>query len=205
MAFQPATNCAEVVVEGSQAGQQVVNTYYFRKDAAYTQEDIDNLALAVDTWVGAVMLPLVSNQYSYIRTRVRGLTSAVDLASENNTSAGSGEQTGDSFPNNVALSVKRRSAFTGRAARGRVYWPGMTVNQVELSTNTVTDAFVTLVLAALDALTEAAGEADWEAVILHRVSGGTPLAAAVIYTLVEWVVVDKVLDSMRRRLPARGV
>jgi hypothetical protein len=71
--------------------------------------------------------------------------------------------------------------------------------------NVVGDTFITAITAALNALSENVSEVDFVEVIVHRVAAGVPLAEAVIFTVVEYVVVNNVIDSMRRRLPGRGV
>jgi hypothetical protein len=76
---------------------------------------------------------------------------------------------------------------------------------VTTESNTVSTEFETALITALNALSTAVEGVGFLPVIVHRVGAGVPLAEAVVYTLVEWVVVDKVLDSMRRRLPKRGV
>jgi hypothetical protein len=204
MPFQPAVNCAEVVVHGVLNGQQCLNTFYARFGSAYTQADIDALAEAVDTWVDVEFLPQQPNNYSYVRTTVRGLTSAIDLEGENAASAGAGGASTSPFSNNSTLSIKRRSAFTGRGARGRIYLPSPSAGALA-DDNHVSAAFITTIQGVMNALSGMMADVNWEEVILHRVEAGASLPAAVIFTVVEYVVVDAIIDSMRRRLPGRGV
>lgn len=203
MPFQSVPNTAEVVIEGELDGEQAVNTHYAKFASAYTQDDLNALASAVDDWVGAVWLPLMPTNYHYTRTVARGLTSEIDMEAEDNTFSGSGTGGVNSGANNQTLSVKRRSAFTGRGARGRIFVPGI-YDGAKADDNHVAAGFVTAIETALNGLTDVMGDVDWLAVIVHRVAGGVPLATAVTFTLVEWVVVNTVIDSMRRRLPGRG-
>lgn len=203
MPFQSVPNTAEVIVRWSLAGQQIINTFYGRKASAYTQADIDALAARVDEWVADSLLPTLSSSLIYTGTVVRGLTSAIDLEAENNDSAGAGAGGVSTSPNNKALSIKRRSAFTGRGARGRIFVAGIPDASMA-SPNAVDAGFAVAMEAALNALQGAMDEVNFEEVIVHRIAAGVPLVPAVLFTLVEYVVVDLGIDSMRRRLPGRG-
>lgn len=203
MPFQPVPNTAEVIVRGTLGGQNIVNTYYAQFSGGYDQTDLDNLSEQVDDWVGTEWLPIISNKYAYVSTDVRGLDNEFDLTSSNNDSAGVGAISGDAVPNNVALSVKRRSNFTGRGARGRIFVAGLPEDSVD-TPNHISDAFVTAVEAALNAMQSYLTTAGAQGVIVHRISAGVPLTTAVVFTIIEWVVMDQVIDSMRRRLPGRG-
>jgi hypothetical protein len=204
MTFQSVPDTAEVIIDATLNGQKCVNTFYANKPGGYVQADLDELADIVDAWVGAELRPLLSENWTYVRTVVRGLNASIDSEAENNGNAGVGGVGATSLPNNVALSVKRRSAFTGRGARGRVFIGGIPSTALDFP-NVVGDTFITAITAALNALSENVSEVDFVEVIVHRVAAGVPLAEAVIFTVVEYVVVNNVIDSMRRRLPGRGV
>lgn len=203
MPFQEVGDTAEVIIAGTRNGQEIVNTFYAHKPGGYVQADIDALATAVDLWVAGQWLNAVDVAYSYVETRVRGLTAPIDLEGSSNVSAGPGTVAGVPYPNNATLSVKRRSAFTGRGARGRVFLPGLT-NANSTDEDHMTAAFAAGVEEVLNNMRATMATVNWVEVIVHRVAGGVPLPAAVVYTVVEYAVVDLVIDSMRRRLPKRG-
>jgi hypothetical protein len=203
MPFQRVPNCVEIVIVGVMSGQEIVNTHYATMEG-YALADVQNLADDVDGWVNAYWRPIMPQNYSYARTDVRGLNAAVDLQASSIGHAGPGAIASDCKANNIALSVKRSSGLTGRASRGRIYVP-VPDDVVTTESNTVSTEFETALITALNALSTAVEGVGFLPVIVHRVGAGVPLAEAVVYTLVEWVVVDKVLDSMRRRLPKRGV
>lgn len=203
MPFQRVPDTVEIIVEGVSGDQQIINTFYGQKDGGYTLADLINLADDVDTWVGTDWLPLLSAAYTYLRTTVRGLNAAIDLIATADASAGAGTVTGTSQANNVCLAVKRSSGMTGRGARGRIFVPN--IADANLSDdNHVSSTFAAAIVEALTVLDTVISAADFLPVIVHRVSGGVPLTEAVVFTLVEWVVTDLVVDSMRRRLPKRG-
>lgn len=202
MPFQRVPDSVEIIVNGTMAGQRIVNTY-FGQMASYSLADIEALAAAVDAWAGGLFLTLMPSNYTYNNTTVRGLNAAIDIETTNADSTGAGSFGSECPANNIALSVKRASAFTGRGARGRVYLP---VPESAINAdNTVTTAFGDAAVTILDALDTAISAQGFLPIIVHRVEAGASLPVAVVFTLVEWVVVNYVLDSMRRRLPGRGV
>jgi hypothetical protein len=84
-----------------------------------------------------------------------------------------------------------------------VYLPGIGAGALS-DNNTVSTTFAGLADTALNAITSAFDSVDWVEVIVSRVAAGVPLTTAVVYTVVEYLIADRVLDSMRRRLPGRG-
>lgn len=203
MTFQSVPNTVEIIAEYAAAGQQIINTFYGHMDTLYSIADVEALANAVDTAISTYVLPTLTTNVSYIATRVRGLNTAIDLEAVANAGAGPGTATGASQANNVTLAVKRSSGLTGRGARGRVYWPTVPSSVVD-GAGAVSPTFQAAVLAALDAIDESIVASGFIPVIVHRVAAGVPLAPAVVFTILEWVVVNAVTDSMRRRLPGRG-
>lgn len=204
MPFQRVPHTCEILVRGTQQGQEIINTFYGQFPSAYALADLEALASALDMWANSVWKPLLCPEYGYAGITVRGLDAPIDLEVENNTHAGPGTHAGDALPNNVSLAIKRTSGFTGRGARGRIFMPSIPTPDLETG-DVVSASFAAAVLAGLDAMDTAITEQGFVPVIVHRVASGVPLAEAVVFTLVEWVVVDLVIDSMRRRLPGRGV
>jgi len=203
MPFQPVPNTVEIVVRGIQGGQNIVNTFFAKMSTEPDQADCQALADAVDAWVGAEWLPILSAVYEYSRTDVRGLSHAVDVQASSNDNAGAGAVSGTSQANNVSIAVQRNSGLTGRASRGRIFVPGIADSKLS-DDNHISTTFRTELEDALAALVAAIVAEGFSNAIVHRVSGGSPLVTAVVYPLVEWVVTDLVVDSMRRRLPGRG-
>jgi hypothetical protein len=113
-----------------------------------------------------------------------------------------GERAHESLPNNVALTVSFRTAARGRSARGRNYIAGLSDDQV--LHNTV-DASVASGLAAayndIPARLEGLGY-GW--VVVSKKSGGVPRVAGLARPVTTAIVVDRTVDSQRRRLPGRG-
>lgn len=203
MAFQSVPNTAIAVCHGVMNGQQIANTFYGEFPSGYVESDLQEFADVVDSVWGGVITPLLNAAYEYTGTEVRGLEDAIDLSATADAEAGVGGASGTVLSNNAALSVKRRSNQTGRGARGRIYIPGISTGSLE-SQNTVSTAFADAIEAGLNGMNDLMDAAGIVPVIVHRTAAGVPLTVAVLFTIVEWVVVDRVIDSMRRRLPGRG-
>jgi len=205
MAFQSVPNTAELTIVGSKAGQLIVNTFYAQYSSPYDLAALTALASVGDTWWNAYMAPLVSSTYTYLRSHVQGLNAAIDFEAEDSTHTGDTGSAGDEgTPNNVALSVKRSSAYTGRSARGRIYWPDIPTPSLD-GTGFVLAAYAEGVVDALMALRDAINDAGRTEVIVSRYSAGVKRTTAVVFETVQYVVVDYALDSQRGRLPGRGV
>jgi hypothetical protein len=203
MAFQRVPDAVEIIVKGVMVGQEIVNTFYATM-AGYALADLETLAAALDTWVHETWAPLMPLNWAYQNVTVRGLNAAVDVEAVGDTNTGDVGNMGVCTANNIAIAIKRSSGFTGRAARGRIYVP-IGISGIATGTNNVSVGLAGYLVDALDAMDDIISANGFLPVIVHRVSAGVPLATAVVYTLVEWVVVNNVLDSMRRRLPGRGV
>lgn len=203
MPFQAVPNAAEVVIEGTIDNQNIFNTFQFTHASGWGEDELGELAHACALEWSTGMLPLMSANYHFVQAVARDLRTPIALLATDTSGAGPGARATGLVPNNVALSVKRASAFTGRGARGRVFIPVTDLSNM-VGPNEVTSAFATAVLGVLNTLMSAAETVDWNAVIVSRSGPGTTTTEAVVYTLVEWVVVNLVVDSMRRRLPGRG-
>lgn len=203
MAFQPAVNCAEAVINWSGPGGLYANVLNFKFPTAYDQGDIDALAAAVDEAVGGAMLGLVGTVVSYVNTTVRGLTSSVDLEGVADAEAGAGGASGTSMPPNVTYCLSLRTGLTGRSARGRFYPVGLTSSQLS-SAVAVSTTYRDAMIAALETIGSQAGDDGWSWGVLSRQNNNIVLAAAVFREITDVIGVDLNLDSMRRRLAGRG-
>lgn len=202
MAFHPIENTVEAVIHGRLGGQEIINTFFIKKGGGYTSEDVQDLADFLDEWVGEEWLPIQGNDYTYERVTVRGMADALDFYASADDSSGNGTTGGNSQPNNVALAIARKTIYTGRAARGRIF---ITVPLSAMDDeNHVTAAYATSVEGQLNDLNTTLTGMGWDMVVAHRRSGGAWLSTGVTFPVTGWEVTDLVVDSQRRRLPGRG-
>lgn len=103
------------------------------------------------------------------------------------------------MPGNVAFAVSLRTGLTGRSARGRWYWCGLTEDQV--TDNELISGAVTTIVGAIDNLLSAIIALGFTPVIVSYQSGGGPrVGGPVKFIINDALAVDAVVDSQRGRL-----
>lgn len=202
MAFQAVPDTASITIEYLSQSKQMVNTLHAELPGGYVLSDLLALASAVDVAVDANWLPQQAAGSSYVQTVVRGLALENDQEVTNDTSAGPGEIVANGVSGNVTLSVKRASNFTGRSARGRLYWIAMPNTKLGGNENLVTQAYADSVESAVDAIRVAIDATDWQAVIVSRFSGGVERTTGVTFDWTNTSIVNLSVDSQRGRLEA---
>lgn len=203
MVFQPVLNVAAIDTIFTQNGETVQNVYYAHFPSGYSQIELDALALKVDTRIQADMIPFMPTEVIYQRVEVLGLSVQNDLLATFTTGPTAGSDISPSSPNNVTLAVKQFSGFSGRSARGRVYWIGVPINKLDGSNenNIVAPYVLTIEAAILSIRTGIQGEPTADAVLVSRVTGGVPRAAGKTFPWIGEIAVNSRVDSQRSRLP----
>ncbi len=203
MAFQSVPNVAQVDTLFTQNGELVQNSYYAHFPAGYSQLQLDALAVKVDTRIQADMIPVMPTEVIYLRTEVLGLTIQNDLMATFTTGPTMGSDVSPSCPNNCTLSIKQESGFSGRSARGRVYWIGIPSNKLQAANeNRIVAAYVlTITAAILSIRTGIDGEPAADAVLVSRVTGGVERPTGVTFPWISEIAVNDRVDSRRSRLP----
>lgn len=188
MAFQPATNCAEIRLGGVLDNVRCMTTWYVRRNAAIGQSNLDNIVNDFITELAVPLTALLSEDYTHEYVAARGLTVENDVQRLILGGIGSGGIASQSLPANVAFSIGRYSGFTGRSARGRVYIPAIPSSYIDTSsagTNSLTSTAANALKNAVDDWRSyVAGLASWTPVIISRYANGAAREEAVTY---EWI------------------
>jgi hypothetical protein len=204
MAFVAAPNIIEVQLRYTLLGQQAMNRFHVHVGTGPTEAQCALTALTVAGWWVDNVKALVPPGMELREVFCKGLALENDVQAT--FSAGlpsAGTHNINAMPNNCSLCVSLRSGLTGRSARGRWFWAGLTEDQVE--DNTVVTGSVTDIVAAIDALRDAIEALGLLWMIVSYVNNGAPRAGGPVYfQVVDALVVDDVVDSQRRRLPGRG-
>jgi hypothetical protein len=196
--FIPAVNCAMVEVIGNQSGQPCEFTFAAQFPSAYDTAALEALGAAVDGWVNTYLLDQISEDVTYEGITVRGLSSEVDLRYDLSEPL-PGAAAVVPFPAQVALCVTKRTGFTGRSSRGRMYLWGIR-SDYRLDDRHINDTGVAAIQAAVDPLIAAVDSAGWGMGLLSYVTGGIPRVSAAFLLLSSLQVRDNRLDTQRRRL-----
>jgi hypothetical protein len=191
-------------------GQKVENTLYVQNESAWDATSLEELATEVAAWWNSSYSNLCSTSVQLTEVVCTDLTA--ETGGQVSVAGGGalGVVTGGKLPGNCSLAVSFRTALRGRSYRGRNYIVGIPETYM-FDTSKVADDYVAAVLDAYEGFLTAIGTAGWTWVVLSRYEGvdpdthrPIPREAGVMTPVLNVVVVDKTIDSQRRRLPGRG-
>ena len=205
MPFIPVPDTVAIDVIYDWDGQIVENTLYYKKTSP-TDIEIENQVDVVTAYIRDTIMPLLTELISLVRV-VGTLLDAVDAFTVTNTTdlPKEGEileGTAKSFPGNVTLAVSFRTAAAGRSGRGRNYVPGLV--DLRDGNSLLDDVYAGQIVDAWSGLRTLGSEDGWNQVVVSRFSGGAPRVTGVTNVVNSILIVDRTLDSQRRRLPGRG-
>lgn len=206
MPFVAAPNIVQCELRQLLDGQRIENRIFVNCFAEPTVADMNAIAGALSGAVSTNWVPLLPTTWRLTEFYLKSLHT--QNAPEATYPQPAGSFTGTlgqpQLPNSNTLCISLRSNFSGRSARGRLYWPCLTEGQVvgNLVDQTVVNNIVSAVQ-DIDARISSTTAFEW--VIVSFVSGGVPRPGGPVYFLVNGILaVDNVIDSQRRRLPGRG-
>lgn len=199
MAFVPLPGGIKVCFSFLLRSVPVSFCLHVRAPGAVGQTDVDTIAALMTNWwidtfrllfssdlvLQAVIATDVSQQPAVQATAVPGTGAAGDAAF-------------DALPNNVASVTSLRTGFIGRSYRGRVYIPGLVASSIvdnQISTGQQSGLF-----AAWQALNTLIVNAGYEWIVASYQLDNVKRTTAV-GTPVETIIVNRRVDTQRRRLP----
>lgn len=203
MAFIPVANVAQANIRQTLNGERIENTLYFRAPAAWSAGSLAALASGVAAWWTTGPRAVLSDDLVLREVYVVDLTTA-NSGTYTHTVVNDpgGPISGEALPNNCALCVSFRTANRGRSFRGRNYVAG--INEGDVTGNVVAQATANGILAGYQGLMTYFSEAGLDWVVVSRYANGQPRAAGVATPVNAVTLVDRYIDSQRRRLPGRG-
>lgn len=200
MTFQPAPDCAEVIIDAIIDGKSIANVLNFHIDGGYTTTNLQDLVDAVAARVASQYQPMCSSSVVFATTRARGLANSIDTAVFSTASAGTGTASGSPVPANVSLCATLRTANTGRSARGRFYaFPS--AQSFFSAVNTFSTGYRDALTALLEGIQSDADAQGWTLSVLSRHHLGVARVSAVAYPVTAVDVRNGKSDSQRNRLP----
>lgn len=202
MAFIPAPNTVRVCIQFEWTGQIVEICLAFLRNAAVTVSDMNDLLDGIEAWRVDSVIPHQTDLIDSIQYQATNLTTATSPSFVRPISSSqAGSLVSPSVPNNVAIVTTFQTALRGRSYRGRAYWPGLSLGQLD-------DAVT------IDPAEAADIDAEWELlntqippefthVVVSYQNGGVARTTAA-RTPVTSYRTEQFLDSQRRRLANRG-
>jgi len=200
MAFQSVPQTAEIVVRYTGQGSNMVNVMAARLVGGYSLSDVELLAGAVDAVVGLQWLAIQTDEVTYVQTNVRGLELINDVEAVNDDNTGPGALTAVGLPGNATVAIKKQSGLTGRSARGRLYWIGLTNLNLQVDKNKLDAVAVNAIEFALEATRTAILGVGWTPVIVSRFLDGVLRPTGATFNWINTEAVNFDVDSQRRRL-----
>lgn len=199
MAFIPVPNTIQLEVRGTLQGVQVENTFYYLAPSTVDQALLDAVAEAARDYVESDM-SLFNTNFTFSEVYARDLSDSTFLSAlAPTTGIFSGVYT-DPNPNNVTFALKRSSGFSGRSARGRIFWMGIAEGHTT-GTNVMDVGAAGDMVAWLEALDAAVAAEGVTPVIVSRYNAGSPRVTGVTYPIADWSYSDLRVDTIRGRLP----
>jgi len=202
MAFQSVPNTIELTFHCICNSEPVVNTFYFLAPAGYEESSVQ--ALAEEGWAWwATEMPAKMPVAFYLNQAIaRGLENENDSVYTYEDSDVFGTIASNPTPSNVAYCVSRRSAYTGRSARGRVFIGPLAVSVLQADENLVTSVWSGNLVDSLNTLrTTIHGILTLTEVIVSRYANKARRTVGVTFPVVNYVATDLRVDSQRARLP----
>lgn len=202
MAFIPTPGVARVAILQSLHAQDVVNTLWFDKTSLGSIEplDLSDLAIAIGGWWELQIAPLMSTDMSLVSVTATAQDSLIAPSVEEMTPA-SGTAVGSALPGSNCITVKFNTAFRGRSARGRNYVSG--IREADVIGNVVDADFAADLVTAYNTLVSAP-PTGWNWVLVSHYTELEPREEGVFFDILSASIVDRNVDSQRRRLTGRG-
>lgn len=204
MAFIPTPFVIKVALRMTLAGsQQGINTLWFKNDtdAAWTAGERSAFASLLQTWWTNNIAPLVSASVRLEGIDLVNQDTANAPATQISIAGGVTGAAGVAFALNTALVASWRTDLRGRSFRGRFYTPGIPT-AVRFDDGTITTAFAGQLATAFGILISPGLTGGVLSVVSHFANNAARGQGLV--TPVTAVIVETLLDSMRRRLIGRG-
>lgn len=199
MAFTPIASGIQLVIHAKQFGEDRISVLHAQGSAVPTPAQVDAAAATVATWLGtAATRALFSASVEFLGVQGRDISTVGGYETFAATPGLVGTKTGGApLPGNVALAVALKSNVFGRSGAGRMFMYGLHSDDLD---TTLRDAVTTAVQTAI--------QAAFTELVTQMIASEVPLSVASrlhqLINPIQAVVVDRNLDSQRRRLRNRG-
>jgi len=201
MPFVPVPATVKAALFYTMNGQPAMNRIHISTVATLPSEAIcAAFAAAIANWWITNVRVLVPATFSLREVQCQSI--AEQNGPQSTFSAGlplAGLNGSAALPNNVAFCISLRTGLSGRSARGRWYWGGLTEAQV--TDNDVLAGSAASMVTAIDNLISTIGVLGGNACIVSYQSNGVPRPGGPVkFFITDALAVDATVDSQRGRL-----
>jgi hypothetical protein len=183
--------------------RELINTFHVARTAGWDLTSMNALAVAVKNWWDTIYKTGVPSNITLNEVQVRQYNPLDPLAFDFPVSPViAGTRGGLTAAANDTVTMSERTGRAGRAFRGRMYVPGVSLNDIS-QTDTIGSALSVILYNSLANLIFGTLPAGDVLAIFHR-PGLVPRVRDNTYTPVLTALQENILDSQRRRLPGRG-
>lgn len=196
--FVPAPKCAQLTINGEQAGIQCQFGLGVEFPTEPALTDMDALLIVVGDWITSDLVPLLNTNAHVTSMKLQVLTTAEGFVKDIELDE-TGTGTGIPLPSQVAVCMTKDTGLAGRSRRGRLYIWGVHDNNTS-SVRTLSLAGMGNYNTALDNLLTALIPTTWFPVVISTINAGAPRVTALITPVFQIVCRDARLDTQRRRL-----
>lgn len=205
MPFIAAPNIVQAEMRYQLSGEKIENRINVNVLHTPTVADMTSIANALSNALLTLWKPLLPATFvaTEVFCRSMEVQNGPQASFPITPAQGTGTNIGSQLPNNCSLCVSLRSNLAGRSARGRLYWPALM--ETVVVNNIVDTAHVAAIASAvrgIDVNLTAVGFL-WT-IVSHFSNNVLRPGGPVYFEVSDVLVVDSVVDSMRRRLPGRG-
>lgn len=189
---------AKVAMVFARDTRTFINTFHCTKfpAAAWTQPELVQLAIVFRDWWDDFYRLYASDAVSLGQVQTRVLDPNNPLGYDLPvTPAIAGTNALAEAPGSATQTLSWRTGLAGRKYRGRIYAVGLSDNAIA-DDDRVASPYVSVLSQAAVELLTALATATFRMVVFHRGDN--------TYTTVISYIIENILDSQRRRLPARG-
>lgn len=211
MPFVPCPGVAQFNLIYTSYGNNTENVLHVHHidGTVWTAAQLAAMESVIIAWDGAHQKAFRVTDFGLISIIGRDLSSSSGQEAST-TVVSAGTLGGPALPENCTLSFKKNTGLAGRSNRGRWYWVGLS-QALQLADRYDGTTAINMT-AALNALRDAIlAVANCEPVVLSRFSGVDPVThkpiprgTGVSHPITNFSLVDNIIDSQRRRLPAHS-
>ena len=203
MPFVPVPNTAKFSVVFDRGTEAMVNVFHFDRTGTWGLSELTSGAQTVLDWARTSLMPLLHNHVILNRVEARGLRAQEDVTVVvRPATAVTGGRALDLTPGNVAFAVTHVTGFTGRSARGRTFFGGL--SEQDVVGDRIVIGHANALTATLITLLNVMLSSNWRMVVVSYRTNRQARTQGFVYPIQSFKYTDTILDSQRRRLPGRG-